>query len=308
MADGGRYRKRRHAAFGARAGEPIHRKPHQPHYQSRDYNPLNGGIARWFDPVLPEIAAGPSMTAILGDLPRAVRAPGTDARLAHRGAPVPHRGAQRRGGPADPGGHASRRRGLRAGAADRPPQHPERRHLDPRRRTGAISAASRWPSRSMRRGWTITGSCTASRRSSRSIQPSRVPRRAGRHLPPRGRLMARVFAVIRSRGPAWDETRSMEQQTDWAGHATFMDALYAEGFVVLVGPLEGTRDALLIARADDANQIEARLSADPWTGSTAPINDQHCSMDAAPGLDRPGQLSAGDAHHALGSAQLRSEN
>ena len=65
MADGGRYRKRRFAAFAACAGEPIHRKPHQPHYQSRDYNPLNGGIARWFDPILPEIAAGPSMTAIL---------------------------------------------------------------------------------------------------------------------------------------------------------------------------------------------------------------------------------------------------
>jgi hypothetical protein len=65
MADGGRYRKRRHAACGAVAGEPIHRKPHQPHYQSRDYNPLNGGIARWFDPVLPEIAAGPTMTTIL---------------------------------------------------------------------------------------------------------------------------------------------------------------------------------------------------------------------------------------------------
>ena len=42
----------------ASAGEPIHRKPHQPHYQSRDYNPLNGGIERWFAPVLPEIAAG----------------------------------------------------------------------------------------------------------------------------------------------------------------------------------------------------------------------------------------------------------
>jgi hypothetical protein len=65
MADGGRYRKRRHAAFGARAGEPIHRKPHQPHYQSRDYNALNGGVERWFSPVLPEIASGPSMTAIL---------------------------------------------------------------------------------------------------------------------------------------------------------------------------------------------------------------------------------------------------
>jgi hypothetical protein len=65
MADGGRYRKRRHAAFGARAGEPIHRKPHQPHYQSRDYNPLNGGIARWFDPVLEDVASGPSMARIL---------------------------------------------------------------------------------------------------------------------------------------------------------------------------------------------------------------------------------------------------
>jgi hypothetical protein len=65
MADGGRYRKRRHAAFGAAAGEPIHRRPHQPHYQSRDYNALNGGIARWFDPVLSETAAGPSMTTIL---------------------------------------------------------------------------------------------------------------------------------------------------------------------------------------------------------------------------------------------------
>jgi hypothetical protein len=65
MADGGRYRKRRHATFGAAAGEPIRRGPHQPHFQSRDYNTLNGGIARWFDPVLPEIAAGPSLTTIL---------------------------------------------------------------------------------------------------------------------------------------------------------------------------------------------------------------------------------------------------
>jgi hypothetical protein len=65
MADGGRYRKRRHATFSAVSGEPIQRASHQPHYQSRDYNPLNGGIARWFDPVLPEIAAGPSMTTIL---------------------------------------------------------------------------------------------------------------------------------------------------------------------------------------------------------------------------------------------------
>jgi hypothetical protein len=65
MADGGRYRKRRHAAF--RAGpEGIIRKPHQPHYQSRDYNALNGGIARWFEPVLESAAGTASFQAILG--------------------------------------------------------------------------------------------------------------------------------------------------------------------------------------------------------------------------------------------------
>jgi len=64
MADGGRYRKRRHAAFRAEAGG-ITRKPHQPHYQSRDYNALNGGVARWFDPMLDSTAGSSSFQAIM---------------------------------------------------------------------------------------------------------------------------------------------------------------------------------------------------------------------------------------------------
>ena len=64
MADGGRYRRRRHAAFSVRRGAAIERKPPQPHYQSRDRNPLNGGIERWFDPVPPEVADGPTMGSI----------------------------------------------------------------------------------------------------------------------------------------------------------------------------------------------------------------------------------------------------
>lgn len=63
MADGGRYRRRRHAAFDL-AGARTERKPHQPHYQSRDYNMLNGGVQRWFDPVSDDIAAGPVSRAI----------------------------------------------------------------------------------------------------------------------------------------------------------------------------------------------------------------------------------------------------
>jgi hypothetical protein len=56
MADGGRYRRRRFAAFAVTEGA-ITRKPHQPHYQSRDYNPLNGGLQRWFEPVVDTVAA-----------------------------------------------------------------------------------------------------------------------------------------------------------------------------------------------------------------------------------------------------------
>ena len=64
MADGGRYRRRRFGVF--RAGrDGVLRKPHQPHYQSRDYNPLNGGIERWFEPVSEAAAAHPALRAIL---------------------------------------------------------------------------------------------------------------------------------------------------------------------------------------------------------------------------------------------------
>ena len=64
MADGGRYRKRRHAAFAV-SGTGAVRKPAQPHYQSRDFNALNGGIARWFDPVTDDAAGSAAFQAIL---------------------------------------------------------------------------------------------------------------------------------------------------------------------------------------------------------------------------------------------------
>nr|WP_240653226.1 2OG-Fe dioxygenase family protein [Sphingomonas crocodyli] len=67
MADGGRYRRRRHASFGARGGDVV-RKAHQPHYQSRDYNPLNGDVQRWFDAVEGAIAQGPVVRSIFGRL------------------------------------------------------------------------------------------------------------------------------------------------------------------------------------------------------------------------------------------------
>ena len=51
----------------------------------------------------------------------------------------------------------------------------------------------------------------------------------------------------------------MEGQEDWDAHASFMNALEREGFVVLGGPLECTRDVLLIVRARTSDEIIDRL-------------------------------------------------
>jgi len=67
LPDGHRYRRRRHATLSAAPGEASFRvEPHQPHYQSREYNSLVGGIERWFEPIRPQVLAGASLRAIVG--------------------------------------------------------------------------------------------------------------------------------------------------------------------------------------------------------------------------------------------------
>jgi hypothetical protein len=65
MADGGRFRRRRFARFWA-AGGIVMREPHGPHYQGLEYNALNGGIDRWFEPVTEAIAEHPVTRRLLG--------------------------------------------------------------------------------------------------------------------------------------------------------------------------------------------------------------------------------------------------
>jgi len=66
MADGGKYRKRRHATYATyQAGDQALLMPHQPHYQTVDYNPLNGGVARYFAPVLDDLHKSNTLAALL---------------------------------------------------------------------------------------------------------------------------------------------------------------------------------------------------------------------------------------------------
>lgn len=64
MADHGRYRRRRHASFTLARDGALQRLPHRAHFQAVDYNPLNGGIERWFEPIRADLGEGPSLRAV----------------------------------------------------------------------------------------------------------------------------------------------------------------------------------------------------------------------------------------------------
>ena len=77
-------------------------------------------------------------------------------------------------------------------------------------------------------------------------------------------MIKRLFAVISERGTAWDDSKPMDQQADWRRHADYMNALVSEGFILLGGPFEGTRDVLLIVRAASDEEVRTRLGQDIW--------------------------------------------
>ncbi|QNP41512.1 2OG-Fe dioxygenase family protein [Lysobacter solisilvae (ex Woo and Kim 2020)] len=65
LAKVGRRRRRRHGVYAAASAGPIVRQAHQPHYQSSDYNTLQGDIERWFEPIEMDVGDGPSLHTIL---------------------------------------------------------------------------------------------------------------------------------------------------------------------------------------------------------------------------------------------------
>jgi uncharacterized protein YciI len=79
--------------------------------------------------------------------------------------------------------------------------------------------------------------------------------------------MKRLFVVTRTRGKAWDAAKPMRSQAQWAEHATFMDELATNRFVILGGPLDDGDETLLIVDAANEAEIRSTLARDPWSKS-----------------------------------------
>jgi uncharacterized protein YciI len=79
------------------------------------------------------------------------------------------------------------------------------------------------------------------------------------------------FTVVREAGPGWTAGTAIVEQPGAGDHAAFINALAAEGFVVLGGPLAGSEHGhlgvLLVVKADGEAEVHARLAEDPWVSS-----------------------------------------
>ncbi|WP_137297128.1 2OG-Fe dioxygenase family protein [Psychromonas sp. SP041] len=66
MSDNGTYRLRRHSVFTAiKFTQNFIVKPNTPHFQAVNYNTLNGGFERWYEPVMTSVINGNAFNSIL---------------------------------------------------------------------------------------------------------------------------------------------------------------------------------------------------------------------------------------------------
>jgi hypothetical protein len=73
-----------------------------------------------------------------------------------------------------------------------------------------------------------------------------------------------TFAVTLVHGSSWDTSRPIRQQQAWDQHASFMDGLVDDGFIIIGGPLGDGGQTLHLVQAESQDQIKARLAEDPW--------------------------------------------
>jgi len=73
-----------------------------------------------------------------------------------------------------------------------------------------------------------------------------------------------VYAVRNNHPAAWDRSRGIREQVGWHEHATFMDALVDDGFILFGGPVGDGESALLAIEAADEQAIRDRFASDPW--------------------------------------------
>ena len=75
------------------------------------------------------------------------------------------------------------------------------------------------------------------------------------------------LVVLRRSGPEYNHSKPLEEQAGWDEHATFMDGLVDDGFIVLGGVLADEVRTAHAVEASSEDEVRERLARDPWSGS-----------------------------------------
>jgi len=79
--------------------------------------------------------------------------------------------------------------------------------------------------------------------------------------------MAIFLVMVHRSGPEWDGSKPLSEQSDWDAHATFMDGLVDDRFIILGGPLADEYRVAHVVEAESEAAIRERFARDPWSGS-----------------------------------------
>jgi uncharacterized protein YciI len=79
--------------------------------------------------------------------------------------------------------------------------------------------------------------------------------------------MPTFLVILRRSGPGYDLSRPLEEQSGWNAHASFMDRLVDDGFIVLGGPLADEERVAHVVEADSEDEVRATFARDPWSES-----------------------------------------
>ena len=75
--------------------------------------------------------------------------------------------------------------------------------------------------------------------------------------------MKNIFLALSSAGPNRDFSKDTRRQPFWDEHATFIDQLVADGFILMGGLVDGC-GSLLIVNAENESEVREKMKNDPW--------------------------------------------
>jgi len=77
--------------------------------------------------------------------------------------------------------------------------------------------------------------------------------------------MPMFHVVVTRSGPEYDPSLPMDRQIWWPEHASFMNGLVDNGFIVLGGPLGDEHRVVHAVEAESEEEVRATFACDPWS-------------------------------------------